>query len=1004
MSVSILEKESSSTQQGEQASEAIKIKTIDKDLLNSVYKMYLDSPNSVDPTWRAYFSPGKSSVEIKHQAPVPGYAHANYASGQTKEQSEEEQNLVWNLKSLNLLRAYREKGYLRADLDPLNLNINNINNINKHDDQAGKVGIPELEASFHGMQEDDSAVELMNSLKQVYCGKIGYQFMHINNLTEQKWLQEKIESKTESSQAEASLSPTIKKIILETLVKAEGLEEFIHVKFKGAKRFSLEGGETAVVAAEAVIEIAANNGINEIVIGMAHRGRLNFLTNILKKKYRALFAGFQGKASYPDSIKISGDVKYHLGAACQRKTIFGNNSNGNNNINNINNDIYLSLTPNPSHLEAVNPVILGQVRAKQDAGQTKAMALLIHGDASFSGQGVVYESMLMEGLKDYKIEGTVHIIINNQVGFTADPKEGRGLIFPSFIGASLDIPIFHVNGDDPEAVMQVSALATEFRNIFKKDVIIDLICYRRYGHNEGDEPRFTQPLMYKIIDEHPTITEIYSKKLIQGNVISAEGASKLHDDFKQLLEEELKAAESYVPKQEGLFEEKWQDFSILNNPDIFIAAKSVNGKLETGVALPVLKELSQELCALPADFMPNDKIVRLLAQREAAVQAEEHIDWGNAEALAFGSLLQDGSFIRLAGQDSRRGTFSHRHAVLVDQEKGNCYTPLNNIRGAKGASKREPAKITVVNSLLSEYAALGYEYGYSLVDPNNLVLWEGQFGDFVNGAQIIIDQFISAAEQKWLKSSSLVMLLPHAYEGQGPEHSSARLERFLQLAADFNMYIANCSTPANYFHILRRQMAGHIRKPLVLLTPKSLLRHKLAVSKLEDFQIGTYFKEIIVDDRTDRIDSAASGVKQDNKTHKIRKIILCSGKVYYDLLQYKNATVPGIREKDDILLIRIEQLYPFPAQELLVELNKYSQVDSQIDSKDKLGNQETFQLIWCQEEPKNMGAWFFIKPIIEDLCQRKITYVGRKEAASPATGYAKAHEEEQQALIKEALS
>lgn len=882
---------------------------INSELLERIRNSYLDSPNSVDPSWRRFFSPEKIHGEVKAM----------------HKQSFDESML----KIMDLLRAYRVNGYLNANLDPIGvLNIPLISELDPIIDPNKVVNLNGLLGL--GNATIAEAIEL---LKKIYCGSIGVQYMHLEKEEERLWIQKRFE---EDINWRDSISAEVKRFIIKTLIKAEDLEDFIHLKFKGAKRFSIEGSESTIVGMEAIIEVAAQAGIEEIVIGMAHRGRLNFLTNILGKKYRALFSEFYG--IYPEFLQASGDVKYHLGTSCDRKSMSGG-------------DIHLSLNSNPSHLEAVNPVVQGKVRAKRDEGKN-TMAVLVHGDASFSGQGVVYESMVLEGVTDYTVGGAMHIIINNQVGFTTNPDSGRGSIYPSFIGKAFDVPIFHVNGDDPEAVMHVSTIATEFRNTFKKDVIIDIVAYRRYGHNEGDEPRFTQPKMYKNIDSHERVGVTYGKQLIEQGVLTSEVLVESKGTFRRILDIEFEESKNYKSEKKDWFEGQWAGYEI--------QAESKHPRLDTGVVNRALVSISEQLALIPDGFKANSKVVRLLEERKKAIDAGYGINWGNAEALAFATLLQEGVNIRLAGQDCKRGTFSHRHAVLFDQENESQFVPLNTIADAK---------ITVINSPLSEYAALGFEYGYSSVNPQNLILWEAQFGDFANGAQIMIDQFISSAETKWFRASGLVMLLPHGYEGQGPEHSSARIERFLQLCGENNMQIVNCTTPANYFHILRRQVSGNIRKPLVVFTPKSLLRHKLAVSNLSDFTEGTYFQEVIID----AVESPEN----------IRKIVFCSGKVYYDLLEAKRKS--GI---NDVHMIRIEQIYPFPEAEILREINRFPDAE----------------LVWCQEEPKNMGAWFFVNPILEMLSNEKIIYAGREQSASPATGYLKVHTDQQERLLAAALS
>jgi 2-oxoglutarate dehydrogenase E1 component len=730
------------------------------------------------------------------------------------------------------------------------------------------------------------------------------------------------------------------------------------VRFLGTKRFGLDGGEAMVPALEQIIKRGGQLGVTEIVLGMPHRGRLNVLANVMGKPYRAIFNEFKGGSAHPDEVEGSGDVKYHLGASSDRE--FDTNR------------VHLSLTANPSHLEIVDPVVLGKVRAKQDQlhdrERREVLPVLLHGDAAFAGQGVVAECFGLSGLRGHRTGGSLHFIVNNQIGFTTAPRFARSSPYPSDVAKMIDAPIFHVNGDDPEAVVYVTKLAVEFRQLFGKPVVIDMFCYRRHGHNEADEPAFTQPLMYARIGEHPRVTEVYGKKLVEEGLLTAAEVERMQTDFRALLEEEFAASDSYRPNRADWLDGKWSGIGHAEEG----ARRGV-----TGVDVERLKEIGRKLTTIPKGFTPHKTVARIVANRRKMIEEGAGIDWATAESLAFGTLLIEGFRVRLSGQDSERGTFSQRHSVLMDQENEKKYTPLKHITKTQGIFE-------VINSMLSEEAVLGFEYGYSLAEPNALVLWEAQFGDFANGAQVVIDQFISSGERKWLRMSGLVMLLPHGYEGQGPEHSSARLERYLQLCAEDNWQIANCTTPANYFHILRRQLHRQFRKPLVLMTPKSLLRHKRVVSTLSQFGPGTSFHRVLWDD-AQFLEGQAIKLKPDAE---IKRVVLCSGKVYYDL--YEEREKRGV---DDVYLLRIEQLYPFPARALIQELSRFSEAE----------------MVWCQEEPKNMGAWSFIEPNLEwvlDHIQakhRRPRYAGRPASASTAAGIARKHQLELKTLLDEAL-
>ena len=956
------------------------------DYIAELYGLYLKNPSSVDTSWSGFFS----ALGDEEKALLTGVAHASWtpakekiaavlsstpppeapapagkdkgkpsaapasasaaASGKPAEgpvigEKEIRAATLDSVRALMLIRAFRIRGHLLADLDPLSLMESKYH--------------PELDPSTYGFTEKDferpifldrvlgretaTLREILTILHDTYCGRIGVEFMHIQDPDQKAWIQEKIEA----GHNHTEFTPEGKKAILSRVTAADQFERFLHTKYTGTKRFGLEGGEALVPAIEQIIKRGGQLGINEVVIGMAHRGRLNVLANVMGKPFTAIFSEFQGNPSKPEDVEGSGDVKYHMGTSGDR------DFNGN--------VVHLSLTPNPSHLEAVNPVVLGRVRAKQDqkndARREQVLALLLHGDAALAGQGVVAESMMLCNLPGYGTGGTIHFVINNQIGFTTSPQYSRSGQYSTDIAKMIQSPIFHVNGDDPEAVVHASRLAVEFRQRFRSDVFVDMICYRRHGHNESDEPAFTQPLMYKAIRNQPTTREIYAKTLVREGVLTPPEADKIVDDFVAHLEVEFKAAEGYKANKADMLEGHWSGIKRVSN-----------ATTQTALSADVLKKIGAALCHAPDGFNVNPKVLRQLEAKRKMFETGLDLDWATAEALAFGSLALEGYPVRLSGQDCGRGTFSQRHSVLVDQNSEQRYVPLNNI-------DPKQARYEVHDSPLSEFAVLGFEYGYSLVEPRALVLWEAQFGDFANGAQIIIDQFISSAESKWLRMSGLVMLLPHGYEGQGPEHSSARLERFLQLCGDDNIQVANCTTPANYFHILRRQMHREFRKPLVIVTPKSLFRHKLCVSALADMAGRSAFLPVIPDTL---------------RTGKgIDRVVLCSGKVYYDLFEEREKIKAA-----NVALVRIEQLYPFPAAELGAELAKYPAAD----------------VVWCQEEPGNMGAWHYIDRRIEQVlggighASARPRFVGRPDSASPATGSLKKHNIEQAKLVTEALT
>jgi len=930
--------------------------------LAELYARYQESPSSVDPEWREFFAsleddPHDVIAEARGPSWAPTNGRAVALQALTAGPISEEQAVAAARDTLGLrmlIRAYRTRGHLAAHLDPLEL--------------VSRREHLELKPKTYGFTKADydrqiyiggafglefgTLHQVLGILKRTYCGHIGAEYMHISDPEQRAWIQDRMEGQ------EVSFTQKGRQAILKKLIEAETFERFLDVKYTGTKRFGLDGGESLVPALEQVIKRGGQLGLREIVIGMPHRGRLNVLANVMGKPYRAIFNEFKGGSAHPNDVEGSGDVKYHLGASSDRE--FDENR------------VHLSLTANPSHLEIVDPVVLGKVRAKQDQHHDKerkeVLPLLLHGDAAFAGQGVVAECLSLSGLRGNRTGGSLHFIVNNQIGFTTAPRFARSSPYPSDVAKMIDAPIFHVNGDDPEAVVHVTKIATEFRQIFSKPVVIDMFCYRRHGHNEADEPGFTQPLMYQRIAEHPSVVKVYSKRLVDEGLFSRDEIDRMQADFHAYLEEEFVASDSYRPNRADWLDGKWSGIGHAEEG----ARRGV-----TGIDLNFLTEVGRKMTTIPKSFHPHKTVARIIANRRRMIEDGQGIDWATAESLAFGTLLVEGFRVRLSGQDSERGTFSQRHAVLMDQENEKKYTPLKHI-------SRDQAEFEVINSSLSEEAVLGFEYGYSLAEPNALVLWEAQFGDFANGAQVVIDQFISSGERKWLRMSGLVLLLPHGYEGQGPEHSSARLERYLQLCAEDNWQIANCTTPANYFHILRRQLHRQFRKPLVLMTPKSLLRHKRVVSSLAQLGRGTTFHRLLWDDAQFLPNQAIKLVPDD----KIRRVVLCSGKVYYDLYEER-----GKRGIDDIYLLRMEQLYPFPARALIQELTRFKDTE----------------MIWCQEEPKNMGAWSFVEPNLSWVLEhieakhKRPRYVGRPSSAATATGLMSKHVHEMKAFLDEAL-
>ncbi len=914
-------------------------------VIKNYYETFLNQPENLDKKWRIFFEDldSEASEFLKNNSFNDELSN-KHNKKYIKHDYKENEYTTNSLRARLLIRAYRIAGHLKADLDPLNL--------------AEKKYIPDLDPKTYGLNDSEMEKEvfidgvfgineirldeLIKILEKYYCGKIGTQFMHIQDKEQRDWIMDKIEN----IKPEEIFTDKGKKAILERLTAAEFFETFLDKKYTGTKRFGLEGGESLIPALEQILKYGGKNGIEEVVLGMPHRGRLNVLANFMGKPFSAIFSEFQGNASNPDDVQGSGDVKYHLGTSSDRS------------FENIN--VHLSLTANPSHLEAVNPVVVGKVRAKQDqkndVDRKKVVGLLMHGDAAFSGQGLVPETLDLSGLKGYKTGGTIHFIVNNQIGFTTSPTFSRSGPYCSDVALMVEAPIFHVNGDDPEAVVYAARIATEFRQKFNKDVVIDMFCYRRQGHNESDEPAFTQPLMYEKIRSHPTTREIYASKLIDEKVLDKNEVDNLLDEWSEKLEKDLEVGKNYKPNKADWLEGSWTGFE---------SKGVVKPNIITGLPLKTLKEYGVKLAKIPEDFEVNRKVQRVLQKRLKTISDGKDIDWACAESLAFASLLYEGVNVRLSGQDCGRGTFSQRHAILVDQKSEEKFSTLNNFL-------QNGSRVEIVDSPLSEAAVLGFEYGYTLADPNTLVLWEAQFGDFANGAQLIIDQFIVSGESKWLRMSGVTILLPHGYEGQGPEHSSARIERYLQMAAEDNIQVINCTTPANYFHVLRRQMLRKFRKPLIIFTPKSLLRKKEAVSKLDDMGENKKFKKIIVDG--------------ENKN--IKKVVFCSGKIFYDIREKINN-----EQLSTTLIIRIEQLYPFPSDLLIEELKKCKNAS----------------FFWCQEEPKNMGPWYFIQPLLIKLLNdakvnnQYLKYIGRKESASTATGLFKKHLEEQDKIIETLL-
>jgi len=956
---------------------------------------YAADPASVEAGWAEFFKAlGDSELDAKRQAQGPSWARRDWppqpaddltaamtgewpvmapakdaraAAAKIAAKAQEQgvalsdaaiqRAVLDSVRAIMLIRAYRIRGHLAADLDPLGI--------------TPRGSHPELDPASYGFTEADldrpifidnvlgletaSMRQIVDLVRRTYCGTFALQYMHISDPEQAAWLKERIEGYGK----EIAFTREGRRAILNKLVEAEGFEKFLHVKYMGTKRFGLDGAESLIPAMEQIIKRGGNLGVRDVAMGMPHRGRLSVLANVMMKPYRAIFNEFHGGSFKPEDVAGSGDVKYHLGTSSDRE--FDGNV------------VHLSLTANPSHLEAVNPVVLGKVRAKQelrgDKTRSEVLPVLLHGDAAFAGQGVVAECFGLSGLTGHRTGGTIHIVVNNQIGFTTAPSFSRSSPYPTDIALMVEAPIFHVNGDDPEAVVHAAKVATEYRQKFHKDVVIDIFCYRRFGHNEGDEPMFTNPSMYAQIRKQKTTLQIYTERLVADGLIPAGEIEDMKAAFQAHLNEEFEVGKDYKPNKADWLDGRWKNLTKKDIENYEIG--------QTAIAPETMAEVGAALIRVPQGFDLHKTVGRLLEAKAKMFETGKGFDWATAEALAFGSLVSEGYPVRLAGQDCTRGTFSQRHSAFVDQSTEERHYPLNHIRAGQ-------ARYEVIDSMLSEYAVLGFEYGYSLSDPNALVMWEAQFGDFANGAQIMFDQFISSGEAKWLRMSGLVVLLPHGFEGQGPEHSSARLERFLQMSAHDNWIVANCSTPANYFHILRRQIYRGFRKPLVLMTPKSLLRHPMCISDAADFITGTSFHRVLWDDA--QKGHSDLKLKPDDQ---IKRVVICSGKVYYNLLAERDA-----RGLDDTYLMRLEQLYPVPTRPLIKELTRFKDAE----------------IVWCQEEPKNQGAWSFLEPNLEWILGKvgakhpRPIYAGRAAAPAPATGLASRHSAEQVELVDAALT
>lgn len=948
---------------------------VNSEYIAHLYAQYIKSKTSVDQSWQGFFA-GLSDNEIdvlreQHGASWTPEDNRLESAGFGKEiaqralgvvpmetpdrQPVSDDQLENTVRVHNLINAYRVYGHCLANLDPLGL--------------TPPPGHPALEISHHRLSEASETTvfnlmgklglehatlrQVLQKLKTLYGGTSGAEFMHIPDRERQNWVQKAFENREHFAVETAAE----RKYILKRLADAEGFEQFLHKKFQGAKRFGADGAESIIPALDAIVEHCVKDGAREFVFGMAHRGRLNVLTNILGKPFTAVLAEFQGKNALPETYaNVSSDVKYHMGYSNDHEV--------------AEQMVHMSLAYNPSHLEFVNAVVVGKARAKQqqkdDQSGSEVVPILLHGDAAFAGQGVVAETLMMSQLQGYRVGGTIHLIINNQVGFTTRPEDARSSMYSSDVAKMIDAPILHVNGDDPEEVVRLARIAAEYRQTFQADIVLDVVCYRRYGHNEGDEPLFTQPVMYKTIAARPPVRALYAEKLISENVLSTEDSESYVSAFAEQMNQAFEAASNYAANDADVLQGSWKG--------ITTAPKESTRRAATGIDETLFTQIGQIITRVPEGFDLNSKIRKQLEAKAEMFKSGSGFDWGTAEALAFGSLLAEGYNIRLSGQDVRRGTFSHRHAEVTDQTNDRRYAFLDHVQDKQGSFE-------VYDSPLSECAVMGFEYGYSLASPQTLTLWEGQFGDFVNGAQVILDQFLASGESKWLRMSGLTLLLPHSFEGQGPEHSSARLERFLQNSAEDNWQVCYPTTPANYFHLLRRQMHRNFRKPLIIMSPKSLLRHKLCVSFKEDMVGQTAFRRVFWDHA--KLDGKLAPKKD------IKRIVLCAGKVYYDLFEARQAA--GI---DNIKFLRVEQLYPFPGDALADELSHHSNAD----------------IVWCQEEPQNQGAWTYMEPRLRQILAqikhkvREPAYIGRPEASAPATGLMTRHKMEQEALVKAALT
>ncbi len=958
--------------------------------VEDLYARWSMDPGSVEPSWQAFFATLlDGAAEVKRAAEKPAWSRPAVAGprpdwlsaidglwpaveakvGKTLEARKPTASVdevraatLDSLRAIMMIRAYRMRGHLKANLDPLGL-ATTPGDASELDPGSYGFAEPDFDRSIFldfvlGL-ETATVREILAILRRTYCGNVGVQYMHVTDPKEKAWLQERIEGRDK----EIVFTPEGKVAILKKLIETQGFEQFLHRRFPGTKRFGLDGGEAMVPALEQIIKRGGAMGVKDIVIGMPHRGRLNVLAAVMGKPYHVIFHEFQGGSSLPSDVQGSGDVKYHLGASSDRE--FDGNS------------VHLSLTANPSHLEIVNPVVIGKVRAKQaftlreqpDAGRGHAMPLLLHGDAAFAGQGVVPECFALSGLRGYGVGGTMHFVVNNQIGFTTSPKNSRSSPYPTDVALMVETPIFHVNGDDPEAVTFAAKVGTEYRQLFGKDVVIDMFCYRRFGHNEGDDPTMTQPLMYAKIKGHPTVRDLYAQRLVGESVCTQADVEGWIGEFDAFLDAEFDGGKAYHADKADWLDGKWSGLKLPAGEE----------RHATGVSKQKLTDLGRKMTTIPQHVTVHKTVERVIAGRREAIETGVGIDWATGESLAFATLLDQGYPVRLSGQDSVRGTFSHRHSGLVDQKTEETYFPLRNLSPAQ-------AHFEALDSALSEEAVLGFEYGFSLTDPDTLTIWEAQFGDFVNGAQVVIDQFICSGERKWLRMSGLVLLLPHGYEGQGPEHSSARLERFLQLCAEDNMQVVNVTTPANYFHALRRQLLREYRKPLIVMAPKSLLRHKRAVSTLADMTSGTGFHRVMIDGAEAGCDVGGVTLVPDAE---IKRVIVCSGKVYFDLIEQRVKS-----GRQDVYILRLEQFYPWPLKSLTNELKRFKNAE----------------LVWCQEEPKNMGGWQFVDPWLELTLERmsikakRARYVGRPASASTAAGLMSRHLKELETFLTEAFA